>query len=209
MLTLVKHILFSGFIVIAVLGCSTLSKKECKIADWKTIGFEDGVKGYKASRIGQHRSACAEYGIRPDLNTYNAGRGDGLRHYCIPAIAYKKGLSGHSYNGVCTGYNEGEFLDAFNHGLKIHDAEKTLNNLKNNYSQEEDYIAQLEDKLDAKENILVSGKLSKVKAIMFLKETKEIAEELGNAKNNLEHLDVEIHDQLRHIEYLRNQRSYL
>lgn len=208
MLILIKHILILGFITIVVSACSTLNKDECKTANWRTIGYEDGTRGYKASRIGQHRSACAEYGIRPNLNAYNAGRNEGLHHYCIPTTAYNKGLSGYSYNGVCAGYNEREFLDAFDHGLTIYKAKKRLKNLKNKYSEEENYIARLERRLHKKEDRLVSGKLSKVKALMLLNETKEMAEELGKAKSNLYHLDNKIHKQLRRIKYLKGQRSY-
>lgn len=165
MLTLFKHILAFSFIALFLSACSTLNKNECITANWKTIGYEDGARGYKASRIGQHRSACAEFGIRPDLNAYNAGRADGLPHYCTPTTAYKKGLSGYHYNGVCAGYNERDFVDALNYGLTIYKANNRLRNLKNKYADEEEYITRLERKLHKKEDRLVSGKLSKIKAL--------------------------------------------
>lgn len=208
MLTLIKNICLSGFIIIVVSSCSTLSKDECKTANWRTIGYGDGAKGYKASRISQHRSACAEYGVSPNLNAYNTGRSEGLGHYCVPSTAYNKGLYGYSYNGVCTGYNERDFLDAYNYGLTIYKAKKTVRNLKNNYAKEEHYIARLERKLQKKEHILVSGKLSKVKALILLNETKEIAEELGKAKSNLDFLGGDINKELQHVEYLKNQGNY-
>ncbi len=208
MLDKIKYIFIFITITMLISSCATLNKDECKTANWRTIGYEDGTKGHKASRIGQHRSACAEHGISPDLNLYNQGREQGLKKYCIPTTAYRKGLSGYSYNGVCAGYNEKIFVDAFNYGLTIYKAKRRLNNLKNKYSRELDYISGLEAELHEKEDWLVSGKLSKVKALIILKESKEIAEEIGRAKSNLQILDGEIYDQKQHIIHLKQQYNY-
>jgi len=54
-------------------GCSTLSQEECLVADWQLIGREDGAVGRDASYIGNHRKACADYGIVPDLQEYQHG----------------------------------------------------------------------------------------------------------------------------------------
>jgi len=51
-------------------GCATLNEKECINGDWRTIGLEDGLRGEKANRIGQHREACAEYAIKIDIDAY-------------------------------------------------------------------------------------------------------------------------------------------
>lgn len=205
--TPIKHIFLLSSIALIVSGCATLNKNECLTANWENIGYEDGTKGYKASRIGQHRSACSEHGVSPDLNAYNTGRKNGLHHYCTPATAYKKGLSGYSYNGVCAGYNERVFLAAFNHGQTVYKAKRRLAELKNTYAEEERYIIQLERELHEKEHLIVSGRLSKVKALILLNETKEIAEELGRTKSNLDQLAHEINEQAQHVEYLKNQRG--
>ena len=204
----IKNIFLLGFILVTATACSTLNKSECLTADWKTIGYEDGTKGYKASRISQHRSACAEYGIRPDLNAYTAGRKEGLHHYCIPTTAYKKGLYGYSYNGVCAGYNEKVFLGAYYDGIEVYKEKNILNKMKSDYSKEESYISSLELELHEKEHILVNGHLTKVKALTLLNETKDIAEELGKTKVNLELLADDISKQSQHVHYLTNQNAY-
>ena len=205
MLTLIKNILILSIFSFLITSCSTLSKSECKTANWNTIGYEDGANGYKASRIGQHRSACAEYGISPNLNAYTAGRDRGLQQYCTPNTAYKKGINGYSYNGVCAGYNEREFLAAYNQGLTIYKANNVLRKLKQDYDKEVKYIALLERKLHNKEDMLVSGRLSKVKALIILNESKEIAEELGKAKVNLDLIVSDIDKQADHVNYLKNR----
>ncbi|MDH5395234.1 MAG: DUF2799 domain-containing protein [Gammaproteobacteria bacterium] len=185
-----------------------MNKSECLTADWRTIGFGDGANGHTASRISQHRSACAEHGITPDLNAYNAGRSQGLSQYCIPSKGYHKGMSGVSYNGVCSGHNEKDFLDAYNFGYAIYKEEKILSNMKSDYSREQHRISSLERSLQYKEQQIISGKLSKVKALMLLNETKQMAEELGKAKSNLNNIAASIQDQEGRIASIRSERNY-
>ena len=205
MLTLLKYILALIFFTLFLSGCSTLSKDECKTADWKTIGYTDGIRGYKAIRIDKHRSACAEYNIKPNLGAYIKGRADGLQEYCTPNTAYKKGLSGYKYNGVCLGHNETKFLVAFNHGLNIYHAKSELKKLEAKYAEEELYILNLENKLYDKEDKLVSGKLPKARAIKLLHRTKEITKELEKAKSHLLHISDDINHQIQHINYLEKK----
>ncbi|MCW9030918.1 MAG: DUF2799 domain-containing protein [Gammaproteobacteria bacterium] len=203
-----KHIFILTSITLITSACSTMNKNECLNADWRTIGYGDGARGYKASRISEHRSACAEYGVRPDLNAYNGGREEGLGKYCTPTTGYNKGLSGYRYNGVCAGHNERDFVAALNYGLTIYKEVSTLNNLKSQYQKEVKYIQSLENELRLKEDQIVSGRLSKVKAVILLNETKEIAEELGKAKSNLNNLDYDINNQTRRVADMKNQGGY-
>jgi hypothetical protein len=74
-----------------------MSREECAALDWRTLGYEDGVRGATGDRIGEHRTACAEYGVRPDLDAYRAGRDSGLREFCREANGYRIGLAGVEY----------------------------------------------------------------------------------------------------------------
>lgn len=204
----IRNILIFTTLVITVTACSTMNKSECLTADWRTIGYGDGARGYKAARISEHRSACAEHGIRPDLNAYNSGREEGLNKHCTPTTGYNKGLSGYQYNGVCSGHNEQNFVEALNFGLAVYSEVRTLNNLKSNYAKQQRYIQQLEDELHLKEDQIVSGKLSKVKAVIILNETKEIAEELGKAKSDLNNMNYDINNQSQRVADIKNQRRY-
>lgn len=82
-------------------GCATLSEQECLTADWRAIGFEDGAAGRSADHIANHRRACAEVGVAPDLQAWLAGREQGLRRYCTPANAYRTGRAGRALSPVC------------------------------------------------------------------------------------------------------------
>ena len=63
----IPRLLFSAFTIFFVASCATMSESECEEADWEIIGLEDGAQGHPLSHIGQHRKACAEYGVKPDL----------------------------------------------------------------------------------------------------------------------------------------------
>src|SRR5687767_3457821 len=71
-------------LALATACSSSMSKDECRTVDWRTVGYEDGVAGRAGDRIGDHRRACAEYGVSPNLAAYQAGRTQGLREYCQP-----------------------------------------------------------------------------------------------------------------------------
>ena len=103
-----------------------MSKDECALADWQTIGYEDGLRGFPAERIGAHRVACAKYQVAPNLAAYTAGRERGLREYCQPKNGFRAGLNGTGYANVCSGSTETAFVDAYQWGRQIHDARSEL-----------------------------------------------------------------------------------
>jgi hypothetical protein len=131
--------LFSSTIFLLILsGCATLGKDECLNADWFSIGYEDGAHGYHASRIGDHRKACAKHGVTPDFVTYEKGRQQGLGEWCTPRNGNRIGLQGGGYNGVCPKDLEPAFLQAFDQGKAVHAYEKEYKirdqRLKNMYA---------------------------------------------------------------------------
>ena len=119
---------FAGLLTAALLGaCATgMSKNECALADWQTIGYEDGLRGWPAERIGAHRVACAKHQVTPNLAAYTAGRERGLREYCQPKNGFRAGLPGAGYANVCSGPSEPLFVDSYRYGRQIHDARAEL-----------------------------------------------------------------------------------
>ncbi|MDH5469903.1 MAG: DUF2799 domain-containing protein, partial [Gammaproteobacteria bacterium] len=49
--------------ILLLQGCATLNKEECVVADWRLIGYQDGVAGKSASTVGGYRKDCAEYAV--------------------------------------------------------------------------------------------------------------------------------------------------
>lgn len=116
-----KAIALSLLVAIPALsGCATLSKEECQWVDWRTVGYEDGVAGRTGDRIGQHRKACADHGVRPDLDAYQSGRAAGLREYCQPRNGYRVGVSGAGYGGPCPDDLAPAFMTAYDAGRELY-----------------------------------------------------------------------------------------
>jgi hypothetical protein len=124
-----KHILIVTLVSLLT-GCSTLSEKECKTADWESIGYQDGSRGYNAARISEHIDACSEYGIKPDREEYDLGRGRGLQLYCAAESGYRLGRQGGSYSGVCPIELETDFLDAYHTGQRLYDYEQDMQKVR-------------------------------------------------------------------------------
>jgi hypothetical protein len=108
-------------------GCASgPNRDECRTADWGTIGFEDGLRGYAADRIGAHRVACAKHQVAPDLAAYEEGRERGLLQYCQPRSGFRVGLNGRAYANVCPPASEPAFVDAYRQGRGIYDVRVDL-----------------------------------------------------------------------------------
>ena len=119
---------FASLLAAAMLGgCATgMGKDECALADWHMIGYEDGLRGFPAERIGAHRVACAKYQVTPNLAAYSEGRERGLREYCQPKNGFSVGLHGGGYANVCSGPIEPAFVNGYRAGRQIYEARTEL-----------------------------------------------------------------------------------
>ena len=114
--------------VLLLAGCATLSPEQCRHADWRQIGFTDGMDGASAARINDHARACAEVGVRPDLDQYLHGREQGLRTYCRPENGFAVGRSGDPANAAadCPEQMKFAFLNEYRRGQEVHLIEAEL-----------------------------------------------------------------------------------
>jgi len=134
----------SALLVAALLGgCATgLDKNQCQTADWNTIGYEDGLHGLPAERIGVHRVACAKHQVAPNLAAYTAGRERGIQAYCQPRNGFRVGLNGRSYANVCPEASEPPFVDAYRMGRQIYGARAELRNTQSRLQAAKNGLAQ-------------------------------------------------------------------
>ncbi len=117
--------------VVALSGCASLSQNECLTADWESIGYRDGSRGYDAGRIGAHSEACAEHGIKADGQLYEEGRVRGLELFCTGDNGVRLGRQGYSYSGVCPLSMEGAFMRGFQFGRELHEIDVRMQELRN------------------------------------------------------------------------------
>jgi len=133
----------AGLLAAALLaGCATgMGKDQCVTADWRTIGYEDGLHGLPPDRIGAHRVACAKHQVTPNLAAYTEGRERGLREYCQPKNGFSVGLHGGGYANVCSGPTEPAFVDGYRWGRQIFDARTELRNTQAKLRNARDGVA--------------------------------------------------------------------
>ncbi len=175
-----------------VQGCGTMSKSECQSADWRTVGYEDGAMGASASRIGQHREACAKHGIAPDLNTYRQGRLEGLLQYCRPQNGFRLGERGASYAGICPPDVETDFLAAYGEGKRLYNIAATIRHTEKRLRSKEQELARLKKKRQSRQAELVRDGLSAGRRAELLVEVLEWAGDQGAIEGEIAELEVKL-----------------
>lgn len=116
---------------IALSGCATLSRDECKSGDWHKIGLNDGNDGRTESRFKQHGKACELDRSEVSKAAYMAGREKGLANYCTKVRGYREGALGQKYYDVCKGPSGVQFSSGFEFGKRIHNTEKRSSDVAN------------------------------------------------------------------------------
>jgi hypothetical protein len=144
-------------VLLLLSGCATMNEKECRSANWYSIGFEDGAKGRPVGYIGRHREACAEYGISPNAQGYQEGWDKGLRRYCTPPNGYRAGLHGQSVSVQCPPEQRAAFHEAYAYGKRIHLAEADLDALEREMSTQQRELESLRQEMEQVDHELVSG----------------------------------------------------
>lgn len=124
-----KGLIAAAVLALAVQGCASMSKNECLTADWHAIGYESGIRGQRESQISEHRKACAEHGVTPNLARYLEGREAGLQKFCEPGNGYRLGRAGTRYAGVCPPRLEDGFLRSYSAGRQLYDMQQNINRL--------------------------------------------------------------------------------
>lgn len=189
-------------------GCATLNESECRNADWRTIGFEDGARGASASIIGEHREACADHGISPDLAAYRQGRNEGLRQYCRAQNGFRLGERGVAYNGVCPADVEAEFQAAYEAGKRLHDASSRVRYTQSRIRNKELQLSQLKRTRQSKQAQLVSPGVSAARRAELLAETLEAARDQGAIEKEIDALKRELEEQREQLAQVKESSPY-
>jgi vacuolar-type H+-ATPase subunit I/STV1 len=180
-----------SLVVITLLmqACATMNESECLVSDWRTIGYEDGAAGYPASRIGEHRQACAKHGIAPDLAAYQQGRDEGLRQFCQPNNGFNLGARGGTFNGACPADLATDFSDAYQAGRQLHTLQSRVNSSASQIAYKQRQLDSTEDQLKAKELGVISNEATIQERAQMLLEAKELNESAGKLKAEIADLE--------------------
>jgi hypothetical protein len=191
-----------------VSGCATLNKSECRKADWEMIGLEDGAKGHPLTYIGNHRKACAEYGVKPDLDQYRVGHQAGLTRYCTPDNGFKQGRAGRGYNNVCPAELEGQFLSGYDTGRELHELKSEIDQMLRDATTAKAEKTQLDENLQNVETMLVSGVMSASDRQALLDEFKKMQTRHATLEVYISDLDLDAARMQGEYDVLNSSHSY-
>ena len=168
-----------------------MSKDECRTVDWRTVGYEDGVAGQPGDRIGEHRRACAEYGVTPDLNAYLAGRTAGLREYCQPHNGYRAGANGYTYFDTCPADLAEAFEIAYDEGRALYVRERRVTDTERQIEDKRREIRRLEDRVAESAFDVIDTTSTAEERTQAVLDTKQAAERIGRLKAEITELEKE------------------
>ncbi len=180
-----------SMLALAVVGCATMSEDECRTADWRMIGYEDGAAGASATALGSRREACAEHGVVPDLDAYRAGREEGLREFCQPRNGYNLGARGAQYGGVCPADLEPAFAEAYDRGRELHGYTSRVARADSAVAAKKRELDALDEKLKDSEALLISEDATKEQRAQALLDIKDYAQKKGSLEAELGQLERE------------------
>ncbi len=195
-------------ITLLIQSCATLSKSECRKADWQIIGLEDGSAGRPVSYISRHRKSCAEHGVKPKLSQYQIGHAEGAVLFCKPRKGFELGNAGRKHNDICPAALRSAFLAAYDDGWEVHTARSALKDAETQLEAAKTDINAVKEDIKRLEALLVSGNGTAKKRKKWLDELKQRQseeEQLQISIHDLEHL---VSDRQQEYDYLSSQYRY-
>ena len=173
-------------------GCATMDRSECQVANWEIIGLEDGAAGRPSSYIGQHRSACAEHAVTPDLNLYMQGHKRGLLQYCTYQSGFNLGEGGRGLNNVCSQTNSREFNRGYKKGKQFYAIQSEINQLRSNIAHHHSELEEIKRQIKLKEDTIVAGQTSYTQRRLLLEEIKNLSAETIAIEHELVALESQL-----------------
>jgi hypothetical protein len=189
-------------------GCASMNEDECRIADWRAIGYEDGVMGVAASHIGKRREACAEHGIAPDFAAYKQGRDEGLQEYCTPASGYRLGRQGQTINAVCPSELRADFRDAFRSGHEIYQAAAVVRATETKLRRKKQELEEIRSSLTGKTSKIIAPSTETERRIELLVEIQDLTSRKQMVENEINRLSAEQNRQREKLAVLEHSSVY-
>jgi len=189
-------------------SCASLNKEECMVANWRLIGYQDGVAGKSSSAVGTYREDCAEYAVVPDLDAYQAGRAEGLLEYCKADNSYRLGKSGRGFPVVCPSHLEADLRMAYNQGREIYLARSAVNQTHEKIHEYQKTLQELDENKSYKLTELVSDGLVSKQRILILYEISEIEQERGMLEDEIVALEYELTERQEQLDRLTRDSAH-
>lgn len=181
-----------GAALAILVGCGGMSANECSLADWRAVGYEDGVNGRSTDQFGSYRKNCAKHEVAPDFQTYQSGREAGLQEYCQPQRGFREGARGAKYVGVCPAGLENAFLASYHEGRTLYELEHAVNSTSRQIASRKSRMKEIEKELTGVMADALTDGTSGEERAKLLVETKQLAEERITLENEVDELQVQL-----------------
>lgn len=189
-------------------GCAHMNEDECLLADWYTIGYEDGATGAEASRVGRHREVCAQHGVAPDFEAYQAGREEGLREFCRPPNGFRQGESGAAYSGVCPADLEPQFLAAYRAGRQLFEVASAVRETERMLLVKQQQLDALKADREAAQAELISDGVTTERRAELLLQVYELSKRQGTVENEIAELRIELDRREERLAFTREASDW-
>jgi hypothetical protein len=188
-------------------GCATLDKDECLVADWRLIGYQDGVAGKSSTALGTYREDCAKHAVVPDLDAYQVGRAEGLLEYCEADNGYRLGSSGRGLSSVCPSHLEVDFRAAYDRGREIYLARSAVKTTRSRIYNHQQTLQDLEEEKGYKLAELIADGLKAEQRVLILYEITQLEQEMHSVEDEIAELEYDLSSQQAHLDSLTQHAS--
>ncbi len=194
-------------VLFVLAGCASkgMDEAQCRSADWRAIGYEDGARGLGTQAFGKHRRACAEHGVTAGFDAYLGGHGEGLAVYCRPQNGYRLGIGGYRYSGVCPAHLEAAFAAAHADGFGLYQRKTALNRIGRRLSTNKARAKEIEYLLVEKAALVISPTLLAPERAALAIELKQLGEEKVEIEQSILRLERDHAEAQRDYEQYRGQ----
>jgi len=179
-------------LVLGGCGGARMDQAECRTADWRAVGYEDGSQGRRAAALGERRKNCAGHGVTPDFAAYMDGHGQGIAEFCRPRNGYRLGTSGYRYGGVCPADLEDAFLAAHADGFGLYQRRATVKRLSKMINRKHNRTKTIERLMAEKTAALVSFKIPPAQRFTIGVELKQLTEERVEIERSISQLETDL-----------------
>lgn len=196
----------TGLLLLA--GCASMDKQECRLADWRMIGYEDGAAGRPGTRIGAHREACAQHGVIPDMAAYRRGREEGLAEYCRPRRAYELGRDGSAYPGVCPAALEGQLKIAWEDGRRLYEQNRAVRHVEHELAQRHEELEDIRATQAGHAGEIASGFTNNARRLELLAEMRNLVKREVAVEDEIAALEYELEHERVRLADLQSRSGY-
>lgn len=185
-----------SFVIATFVGllasCAALSEEECLYMNWKAMGVMDGYKGTPASEIREYQRKCETHGVSVDATSYEAGRVEGVAHYCTTANGFEVAMTGREYQFACTQDNEQDFLRGYNPGRNMYISWREVKNVQEQLYQEEQYITSADRRISKLISEIASNEITEQDKERRRNQLRDVRDEAADAHRTIGYLKAQL-----------------